>query len=203
MIRKNVFYDSEFTGLTKGTSLISIALVTETEGSFYAEFSDFDRTQVDSFVDVSVLAKTRWLTEWRDTTTESITPVAESGEGLFSCVGSNEFVVDELRKWLTPLGNLQIWADHVSYDWVLFCELFGGALSLPKSIYYIPMDLCTWMACAGYDPDCDRVGFGRQYLADNGSTSGLLHNALYDAQVSMACYQRLVGESAALNRQSG
>jgi len=43
-----IFFDTEFTGLHQNTTLISIGLVTEQEHSFYAEFDDYDKSQVDN-----------------------------------------------------------------------------------------------------------------------------------------------------------
>ena len=195
MSHLTVFYDSEFTGLTQNTTLISIALTTLEGKSFYAEFTDFDLTQVDSFVDESVLANTRWLSNWNNTSPKALLPDVEVVNGVTSCVGPTDYICQQLKQWIEPLGEIQIWADHVSYDWVLFCELFGGALSLPQSIYYIPMDLCTWLSCHGYDPDCNREEFADGYLTDLSAGNGKQHNALFDAKVSLACYQRVLAEA--------
>ena len=40
-----VWFDTEFTGLHKNTTLISIGLVTENGKTFYAEFTDYDESQ--------------------------------------------------------------------------------------------------------------------------------------------------------------
>jgi len=192
MARLSIFYDSEFTGLTQSTTLISIALTTEDGRSFYAEFTDFDKTQVDDFISQSVLANTQWLVDWQSVSPEVIEPKVNYADGAFSCVGPTQFVRDQLLQWIEPLGEIQVWADHVSYDWVLFCELFGGALALPSSIYYIPMDLCTWMSSLGHNPDCDRVEFAKDFLNKTSGDINQAHNALFDARVSLACYQRLM-----------
>ena len=56
----NLYYDSEFTGLTQDTSLISLALVSDADHSFYAEFSDYHRHQIDDWLRDNVLAHCRW-----------------------------------------------------------------------------------------------------------------------------------------------
>lgn len=43
-----IFFDCEFTGLHKNTSLISIGLVADNGQKFYAEITDFDRNQIDN-----------------------------------------------------------------------------------------------------------------------------------------------------------
>ena len=41
-----VYFDCEFTGLTKNCDLISIGLVSETGKGFYAEFTDYDKSKI-------------------------------------------------------------------------------------------------------------------------------------------------------------
>ena len=42
-----IFFDTEFTGLHKGTELISIGMVDEVGRTFYAEFNDYDKNQIE------------------------------------------------------------------------------------------------------------------------------------------------------------
>ena len=42
-----IFFDTEFTGLHKNTTLISIGCIDEAGRTFYAEFIDYDRSQYD------------------------------------------------------------------------------------------------------------------------------------------------------------
>ncbi len=50
-----VFFDAEFTGLHQHTTLISIGLVAEDGREFYAEFTDYDEGQVDSWLEKNVI----------------------------------------------------------------------------------------------------------------------------------------------------
>ena len=50
-----LFLDTEFTGLHKDTTLISLALVDKQNRYFYAEFTDYDKYQVDKRLLHSVL----------------------------------------------------------------------------------------------------------------------------------------------------
>lgn len=50
-----VFLDTEFTGLHQNTTLISLGMVTEHNESFYAEFTDYDKIQVDEWVQEHVI----------------------------------------------------------------------------------------------------------------------------------------------------
>ena len=52
-----IYFDTEFTGLHQKTTLISIGLVADNGATFYAELSDYDRTQCDDWIKKNVIAK--------------------------------------------------------------------------------------------------------------------------------------------------
>ena len=54
---RRVYWDCEFTGLHKNTTLISIALVGDDNKCFYAEFNDYDDSQIDSWLEENVMNK--------------------------------------------------------------------------------------------------------------------------------------------------
>ena len=99
--------------------------------------------------------------------------------------GAKPFVRSELSKWLLKFPSVKMWSDCLAYDWVLFNELFGGAFSIPKSVYYIPFDICTMFKIKGIDPDINREQFAE-------ISGGVKHNALWDARVIMACYDKMM-----------
>ena len=47
--------DMEFTGLHQHTTLISIGLESDCGKSFYAEFTDYDESQVDEWIQENVI----------------------------------------------------------------------------------------------------------------------------------------------------
>lgn len=185
-----IFLDSEFTGLRQDTTLISIGLVTEKGRQFYAEFTDFDRFQVDDWIQSNVIGNLNY--------TDSIDPkktIQRFTEGAHvGIAGNTEGVSGALYSWLEEnyqMGpwqdKLKIWSDCLAYDWVLFCELFGGARELPDFISYIPFDICTRMEEKGIDPDVNREEFA-------GIPDGTQkHNALIDAITLKICYEKLSG----------
>ena len=161
-----VFFDTEFTGLHQKTTLISIGLVSEDGQEFYAEFTDYDQSQVDEWIQTNVIDKL------------SILP------RLVSFVSGDKAKVRHyLEKWLLQWPSIEIWSDCYAYDWVLFCELFGGAFGIPKNVYYIPFDLSTLFKLKGIDPDINREEY-------SGMSGGNKHNALWDAKVIKACYDK-------------
>ena len=156
-----IFFDTEFTGLHQSTTLISIGCVSEDNQKFYAEFNDYDQSQVDDWIKENVLSNLR-------------------GPSY-----STNRIATELHAWLCNFDEpVEMWSDCLSYDWVLFCQLFGHAFNIPKNVYYIPFDIATLFKIKGIDPDINREKF-------LGITTGAKHNALYDAEIIKDCYDKL------------
>lgn len=171
-----VYFDTEFTGLHQHTTLISIGCVADDGATFYAELTDYDATQINDWLRKNVLAH-----------------LMLGDKGVPAMVdrhhemrGTRQQVSAALRVWLTwqHWDRVEMWSDCLAYDWMLFCELFGGAFGIPQNTHYIPRDLSAALALKGYDPDINREQFA-------GVDGGLKHNALHDAQVIKACVQRL------------
>jgi hypothetical protein len=172
-----VFFDTEFTGLHQGTTLISIGLVAEDGRTFYAESIEYDKSQIDDWLEKNVLANLMTIEPHYN-----------------NCDYDNQRMKDTLNQiainltyWLNRIGDVEIWSDCLAYDWVLFCDLFGGAMRIPKNVYYIPFDICTLMKMKGVDPDINREAF-----VGLGGYTTAKHNALHDARVIKACYDKLM-----------
>jgi len=177
-----IFLDTEFTGLHQNTTLISIALVAETGEEFYAELDDYDENQVDDWVRDNVISKLEMIGK----------------DDYFSTIGKTIKirahrikVAFTLRSFFSEFEGVEIWADVLAYDWVLFCELFGGAMNLPDNIFYAPFDLATLLRLKGhiepvskYEKDVSRFEFV-------GVDKGKQHHALEDARVELKCYKKI------------
>ena len=50
-----IFFDTEFTGLYKNTELISIGLIAENGYTFYGEITNYDKSQVDNWIQENVI----------------------------------------------------------------------------------------------------------------------------------------------------
>jgi hypothetical protein len=172
--------DAEFTGLHQNTTLISIGMVAEDGEEFYAEFTDYDRSQTDEWIQQNVINNCRFLPY----SNYKLTVDSEfiSGDGF---AGGTGFVRGCLEGWLNQFEEVEIWSDCLSYDWVLFNQIWGHAFNIPKNVYYIPFDICTLMKIKGVDPDVNREEFA--------GIEGAKHNALHDAKVIKACYDKLMG----------
>lgn len=186
-----VFFDTEFTGLHQATTLMSIGAVSEDGDSrFYAELTDYDQAQVNDWLRENV-ENNFILADWQpDTSRQFWNHIA--GAMFTQAKGSAAYVADALKQWLAKEAvgeKVQMWSDCLAYDWVLLNGLLAdytnGYPQLPESVHYIPMDICTLFQLKGIDPDISR----EEFIASADTCDK--HNALWDAQVIKACYDKL------------
>lgn len=180
-LRTPLFLDTEFTGLERRGELISLGMVAEENQWFYAEFTDYNPALLSDWHRENVLPYLYF---------GPAIPTQAAPAGCVLMQGDGGQIVQALRHWLTGFGSVEIWADVLAYDWVFFCELFGGALHIPKNIFYMPMDFATLLWAHHLDPDTDRLAL-----------SGLpadtkRHNALTDAKILNRCFYELIAKSA-------
>ena len=174
MSRTKLFMDMEFTGLHQNTTLISISLLPENNfvgESYYAELNDYDENQVDDWIQENVIGN---LNQY----------IAINKERL-------KFeLISYFAEFESKGIEVEIWGDCLAYDWVLFCEIFGGALSIPRNVYYIPFDICTLFELKGVDPDINREEYAREIERFHKNK----HNAEWDTWVIRKCYERCMNE---------
>ncbi|MBK9329036.1 MAG: 3'-5' exoribonuclease [Sphingobacteriales bacterium] len=138
---KKIFLDTEFTGLHQKTKLISLAFVAESGEAFYAEFSDFDIKGADNIT--QQFFKNEVIPQLGNL------PYQVNEINRYYVSGNTLEIKLAITKWFNQFqqtkNSLQIWADYYAWDWVLFCELFGGAFCIPQNIHYMTMDLATFL----------------------------------------------------------
>lgn len=142
-----IFFDTEFTGLHKDTTLISIGLIDKDDNCFYAEFNDYDITQVDDWINDNVIS---------NLLINSDNFVGDYGlhyyvnkHGCFSeklsdkfeyHYGNKEYIKNMLLKWFEKEMaeqddyDIELISDVCHYDMTLFIDIFGGAFEMPKWI---------------------------------------------------------------------
>ena len=181
-----LFFDTEFTGLHKGTTLVSIGIVTENGKRFYAEFSDCDESQCDDWIKENVLKHT--ILAGNDTL------AARLGEDNNTTVviGSKADIRHELGEWLKQFGELQFVSDVCHYDMVLLIDIFGGAFDLPKNVSAVCHDINQDIARHYEISEREAFDKSREDIVSElcGSfIAGDKHNAFYDAEVIKAIYE--------------
>lgn len=181
-----IFFDTEFTGLHKDTSLISIGLVSEDGREFYGEIEGIDVAAQDEWLQQNVFANTICYGE------KDIDNIIERSSYF---VGTKDVIAKYLKTWLSQFDDVLLVSDVSHYDFVLFIDLFGGAFDLPENVCPSCHDINQDIASYYFIEEKDAFDFSReQILNDNGIfVSGDKHNAIYDARVIKAIFDMING----------
>lgn len=178
-----IFFDTEFTGLHKNTTLISIGLVDENNRSFYAEFTDYDKLQVDDWINEHVINNL------------VLAPYYNPNHlfeklGYMLIYGDKQYVKKSLEKWLSVYDNVEFVSDVCHYDMVLLIDLFGTAFDLPKHINPACHDINQDIARYYELTETEAFDYSREKILDNCDIKieGDKHNSLYDAKVIKEIY---------------
>lgn len=201
-----VYFDTEFTGLRKDTSLISIGLVNSEGDSFYAEFTDYDPMYIDNWIADNVISNL-------------IHPDVVCEGKHWTIQGTTEIIREQLWLWLAPYKEqgklIQFVSDVSHYDFVLLVDLLLGdpkltALDLPDGVSPCCLDINQDIATSiqrcrpeeiseeefnkNFVPVYAAFNFSREELVsgiESFSFNGNKHNSLYDAMVIRAIHQHL------------
>lgn len=168
-----VFFDTEFTGLHKNTTLISIGCVDENNRTFYAEFTDYDKSQCNEWIEKNVISN-----------------LLGASNELTNIVGTKEEIAVALKDWLKEYDDVELVSDVCHYDMVLFIDIFGDAFDIPTHVN---------PACHDINQDIARVlGISEYQAFDksresicNDTVDGAKHNSLYDAKVIKCIYYKI------------
>lgn len=194
-----LFFDTEFTGLHKDTTLISIGIIAENNRCFYATLTDYDVTQVDDWIEKNVINNLEISSELLEL--YDITEVT----------GTKQEVKESFLQWLDTLesDSFELVSDVCHYDMTLFVDLFGTAFDLPENIspccYDINQDIyySTGSLQEAFDTNREQL---LQTLAERtyddildkmtpiiNLDDSCKHNSLYDAIVIKCLYELIVG----------
>ena len=177
----NVYFDTEFTGLQKDTTLISIGCIDENERTFYAELTDYDKKQVNDWIQENVI----------DNLTLGKKPDIKIENDNYEIVGNKKAVAKALKEWLEEYDEVQLISDVCHYDMVLFIDLFGSAFDIPENVnaacHDINQDIAKYLGIS----EKEAFDYTREDLVDRG-ISGDKHNSLYDAKVIKSIYSKVI-----------
>ena len=178
-----IFFDTEFTGLHIGTTLISIGLVDENGRSFYGEFLGYDSQQVDDWIQENVISHLKFKNENR--------PHNNYDSKHIECVGYTYHMKRWLSEWLSQYDSVELVSDCCHYDMVLFIDIFGGAFDIPKNVcpacHDINQDIAEYYGISekeAFDKSREGILEEKSIVID-----GNKHNSLYDAKVIKSIYE--------------
>ena len=184
-----IFFDTEFTGLHKNTELISIGLIAENGYTFYGEITNYDKSQVDNWIQENVINNLKY----------NGNHIIEETKESYEISMNFEDVSFALNKWLKQFDTVEWVSDVCHYDMVLLIDILtnhGNALDL----HYGKIN----SSCHDINQDIAEAYHISEILAFDKSREEILkdskieitgekHNSLYDAKVIKAIYERLYG----------
>lgn len=181
--RMNIYFDTEFTGLHKDTSLISIGLVADDGNRFYAELTDYKEEQCDEWIVRNVLSHLI-LSGNKELETE-----LENDGFTTMMIGNKEQVSEALKEWLGKYSrNLVCFVSDVChYDMVLLIDLlYKSAINMPPNMCPLCIDVAQKMTHVLGKTEMEAFRISReQFLKDRGIElpKGQKHSSIYDAEV--------------------
>ena len=179
-----IFFDTEFTGLHKDTTLISIGLIDENGRTFYGEFSDYDDSQCDKWIRNNVIKHLKWSIEGP---CENFTNICENSWEVF---GNKEYIKTVLHDWLSKYDTVELVSDVCHYDMVLFIDIFGGAFDIPSNVNPACHDINQDIADYLHISETEAFDKSREEIIEyyEVKIEGDKHNSLYDAKVIKEIY---------------
>jgi len=181
-----IFFDTEFTGLHKDTTLISIGMVSENNKQFYAELTDYNEKQCGNWIQENVL-KHLYTRYPSDVEKAPYIPNLH--------IGNKHDIGKALEIWLKQFDTVEFVSDVNHYDFVLLIDIFGNAQYLPKNMcpacYDINQDIAKKYNITLKEAfDMSREDILYKHYKEN-IVKGNRHNSLYDAKVIRELYQIL------------
>ena len=180
-----IFFDTEFTGLHKNTTLISIGFIDENDRCFYAEFTDYDESQCDDWIKENVIKNLKHKGT-RDIHLKGYNP----REDKTWIIGNKQEVYNALYEWLLTYDRIQLVSDVCHYDMVLLIDIFGSAWDIPSCLNPSCHDINQDIADYYKIDEMQAFDKGREdIIAEHKKIiKGSKHNALYDAKVIKEIY---------------
>ena len=188
-----LFFDMEFTGLRKNTTPISIGIVSEDGKKFYAEFTDYDESQCNDWIEENVIKNLKLAGMG--------VGVSDTDENppLRIVMGDKRYIRQEANEWLRQFNKIQFVSDVCHYDFILLIDLLtngGTALDLPENISAVCHDLNMDIARHFHVSDLEAFDMSREKIMNDlckteDIVTGNKHNSLYDAEVIKAIYEEI------------
>lgn len=194
-----IFFDTEFTGLQKNTTLISLGLVSEDGRTFYAEFNDYDESQVNNWIRDNVINNLLMKAPGPDEDEYYIASRHEdnpTGNYLYNSYsvqlrGDKEIIRNELTVWFEQFDSVELVSDVCHYDMVLLIDIFGHAFNMPDNVCPVCYDINQDIARHYNISQAQAFDYSREdiLIENNVEVDGKKHNALYDALVIKELYR--------------
>lgn len=210
-----IYFDTEFTDLSKSGQLISIGLIAEDGRTFYGEVTDFDRNRCSDFVKENIIPKLWYKSKTINGTL--LDPYQMKKLMPEYHFATHAEIGEKLKLWLDDFDKVQLVSDICYFDMIHFVDLFGTSEDLPKNVslscHDINADIAEkfgvseWKAFnMSREEIITTLGIGNDFINQCVHKSrgvdkvqSMKHNSLYDALI-IARIAHHLGVNVKLNR---
>lgn len=179
----DIYIDTEFfeNGPCKPIELISIGMVSVDGREFYAERSTFDWQAVphDHWIQGNVRPNLLYQKEVKNKISWLVIHMNPLKTHV---LGGYPEIASAIRGWLSQFQDVQFYGYFSSYDWVVFCQIFGRMVDLPEGMPKYCMDLKQMMTERGLSEE-----WKRKACPDPVGE----HNALVDAKWNRSLHHNI------------
>ena len=203
-----IYFDTEFTGLSQNTTLISIGLISEYNDVFYAEFSDYNKEMVTPWISENVINNLYLSKLFKGS-------IRQFGDNNIYYQGKKKNIASTILMWLNDIrqqhsenSKIQFVSDVCHYDFVLLIDLLvNNALLLPDWIspycHDINQDIASYMDITDIEAfDINREKIVYNNISDLSKKNNMQlyddmikHNALWDANIIKLIDEIINGKS--------
>ena len=191
-----LFFDMEFTGLRQNTTPISLGIVSEDGKKFYAEFTDYDESQCDDWINENVICNLHLKhIPWHSQCLGNIEKLKKGGyvvsknphipranalleydyfkmdeKGNMIALGDLCWIGIALSEWIQKFDTIQFISDVCHYDFVLLIALItngGTALDLLENISAACHDLNMDIARHFHVSDLEAFDMNREKIMND------------------------------------
>lgn len=172
------YLDTEFIEDGKTIDLISIGIVAEDGREYYAVNRECQFENVSDWVWQNVLYPIGIYQPIKHINLSDPSISATTKDTLLRAKTREQIKLDVLD-FVRSTGDRkpEFWGYYADYDWIVFCQLFGTMMDLPKGFP---------MYCCDLKQECDRLGNPK--LPEQGKGE---HNALQDARWNKQAWEFL------------
>lgn len=186
----NLYFDMEFTGLKKDTTIISLGIVDQNGRNIYLEYTDYNEADVDDWIRENVINNTLFLKNG-----DKEPKLIVKGKST-TALGDIEYNRKVLKDWLSLYNkeDIQFVSDVCHYDMVLLIDaLYGHGLKIPRNVsidcYNINQDIAAYKRISVKEAaDVVRESIVAREIE---GIEIQKHNSLFDAQVIRLIYNKI------------
>ena len=126
------YLDTEFIEDGKTIDLISIGIIDQNGRTYYAVNRECDFAKANPWVRENVLHPMGIYDSFDIRANPGSPEISPRLRETILASRFHETIASEILRFIGSDDEIEFWADYCAYDWVVFCQLYGTMMDLPK-----------------------------------------------------------------------